>query len=39
MVLHTLAKDHTGGLCGYFSTGMMQSGVMATGVDLDPPVG
>ena len=39
MVLHRLAKDHTGGVCGYFSRGMMQSAVMATGVDLGPPVG
>ena len=27
--LHRLAKDHTGGVCGYFSRGMMQSVVMA----------
>ena len=39
MVLHRLAKDHTGGVCGYFSRGMMQSVVMATGVDLGPQVG
>ena len=36
MVLHMLAKDHTGGVCGYFSRGIMQSVVMATG---GPPVG
>ena len=37
--LHRLAKDHTGGVCGYFSRGTMQSDVMATGVDLGPPFG
>ena len=36
--LHRLAKDHTGGVCGYFSRGMMQR-VLASGVDLGPPVG
>ena len=29
----------TRGVCGYFSRGMMQSVVMATGEDLGPPVG
>ena len=28
-----LAKDHTGGVCGYFSRGMMQRVLLCTGVD------